>query len=42
MSLVMKNNKYKPRKKAFIGAIIGAATSIAGGIIGARKRKKSC
>ena len=37
----MKNNKYKPRKKAFIGAIIGAATSIAGGIIGARKRKRA-
>lgn len=41
MPLVMKNNKYKPRKKAFIGAIIGAATSIAGGIIGARKRKRA-
>ena len=38
---MMKNNKYKPRKKAFIGAIIGAATSIAGGIIGARKRKRA-
>lgn len=37
----MKDNKYKPRKKAFIGAIIGAATSIAGGIIGAKKKKKA-
>lgn len=37
----MKDNKYKPRKKAFIGAIIGAVGSIAGGIIGAKKKQKA-
>lgn len=36
----MENNKYKPRKKAFVGAVIGAVGSIAGGIISARKKKK--
>lgn len=41
MLLTMENIKYRPRKKAFIGAVIGAAASIAGGIIGARKRKKA-
>lgn len=35
----MKDNEYKPRKKAFIGAIISTAASVAGGIISARKKR---
>lgn len=33
-------NKYGERKKAFIGAAIGAVASIAGGLIGNAKKKK--
>lgn len=37
----MKQYKDRQREKAFLGAIIGAATSIAGGIISGNKKKKA-
>lgn len=37
----MEQTKYRPRNKAFIGAAIGAVASIAGGLIGAAKKRKA-